>query len=265
MAHCKHVVFDTSFDTGPHSEVIEVMVHEIARAQATVHRGCVSAVAFLFLMSPNPHVMEELGGSAYGHQALEHDLPWLPSSNLITLHMSPYLSYPVMDTTVIDTIQTLANYPPSNRALDIIVRGMSLDVMRAMSHAPRIRSNTTLTVYFDPTTLGNYNYNGRSANLARWLLLYFDAPTSDAGSYKLNLYDIPSLILAKDDLPKDRGEATTLARARLSEQLKMQLFEGDNWKGGLGNDNSQGVCLLDNPEGQEIKWPEPVSSAMPQS
>jgi hypothetical protein len=203
MVHCRHVIFDPD----PDSDVIIKMVHEIVRAQATAHRECVSAVAFLFLLSPTPGVMEELGRSAYRHQALEHDSHWLPGSNPTTLHMSRHSAYHVMD-----SITRLANYPPSNRGLGIIVRGMPLNVMRAGGlDFSRIRSNTTLTVYFDLTTLGNYNYNGRSANLARWLLMFFDTPTSDAGSYKLNLYDIPSLILAKDDLPKDRGEATTLA------------------------------------------------------
>jgi hypothetical protein len=257
MVHCRHVIFDTN----PDSVFIIKIVHEIARAQATAHSGCVSAGTFLFLLLPNPPVMEELGSSAYGHQALEYDLPWLPSSNPITLHMSPYLSYHMMD-----TITTLANHPPSNRALDIIVRGMSTYAIRYGDvGSSRIRSNITLTVYFDPKDLDDYDYNDRSGSLAHWLITFFDASTSDAGSYRLNLFDIPSLILAKDELPKDKGEATTLARRRLSEQLKMQSDEGDGWKGGLGDDNAQGVCLLDNPEGQEIEWPEPVSNAMPQS
>jgi hypothetical protein len=257
MVRCRHVIFDTD----PDSEVIIKVVREIARAQATAHTGCVSAVAFLFLLSPNPSVMEELERSAYGHPALKHDLPWLPSSNPITLHMSCWLPCHVMT-----LITTLANCPSSSRGLDISVRNLLLDAMQFDGFdLARIRSNITLTVYFEPDLLDDYDYSGRSADLARWLISWFDASTSAAGSYRLNLYDIPSLILAKDELPKDKGEATTLALARLSEQLKMQSDEGDDWKGGLRDDNAQGVCLLDSPEGQEIKWPESVSNAISQS
>lgn len=106
-----------------------------------------------------------------------------------------------------------------------------------------------------------WDYHQRRSILARWLWCrYWQSPVPESNNNPVTLYDIPSLMFSKDELPDDPAEATQMARKNLT--TLMTRYQADymyfrNVPEQPDESVMPQVFLVDSAPGERMQWAEP--------